>query len=199
MSKKTLWRMVAGRTTGPYDPAKLRPLVKDGRIGPLDRFSYDGIDWRPADNFPELLRPPPVVERSLLDDAISQPLAPPRNSAKPSELLEPPALRGQQAEEIDDGTLVKAVYVLIALGGGMFFLLVCLMVFSAFRKPVQARPAVPAVADQMPTLPPPPVEQTPPGEGSEGVGAPLEGDEVGGEGSGPQPVKSKMIYEESEV
>jgi hypothetical protein len=58
MSERPLWRLIAGRKAGPYEPAKLRPLVKDGRIGPLDRFSYDGETWRPVPDFPELLRAP---------------------------------------------------------------------------------------------------------------------------------------------
>ena len=63
MSENRLWRMVAGKKTGPYEPAKLRPLVKDDRIGPLDRFSYDGATWKPAEQFPELFQAPskPVV------------------------------------------------------------------------------------------------------------------------------------------
>lgn len=55
MSEKPLFRLVAGKQTGPYPPEKLRPLVADGRISRLDRFSYDGVDWLPADQFPELM------------------------------------------------------------------------------------------------------------------------------------------------
>ncbi len=58
MSEQPLWRLVAGQKMGPYAPEKLRPLMKDGRISPLDRFSYDGVTWRPPTDFPELLRAP---------------------------------------------------------------------------------------------------------------------------------------------
>jgi hypothetical protein len=55
MSERQLYRLVAGKQTGPYPPEKLRPLVADGRISRLDRFSYDGVDWLPADQIPELM------------------------------------------------------------------------------------------------------------------------------------------------
>lgn len=55
MSERQLYRLVAGKRTGPYAPEKLRPLMADGRISRLDRFSYDGVDWLPANQFPELM------------------------------------------------------------------------------------------------------------------------------------------------
>lgn len=55
MTERQLYRLVAGKQTGPYPPEKLRPLVANGRISRLDRFSYDGVDWLPADQFPELM------------------------------------------------------------------------------------------------------------------------------------------------
>ena len=55
MSERELYRLVAGKQTGPYPPEKLRPLVADGRISRLDRFSYDGVDWLTADQIPELM------------------------------------------------------------------------------------------------------------------------------------------------
>jgi hypothetical protein len=58
MSERQLYRLVAGKQTGPYPPDKLRPLVADGRISRLDRFSYDGVDWLSADHFPELIGKP---------------------------------------------------------------------------------------------------------------------------------------------
>jgi hypothetical protein len=57
MSERHLYRLVAGKQTGPYPPEKLRPLVADGRISRLDRFSYDGVDWLPFDRIPELIGP----------------------------------------------------------------------------------------------------------------------------------------------
>lgn len=55
MSEKQIYRLIAGKQTGPYPPGKLRPLVVDGRISRLDRFSYDAVEWLPADCFPELM------------------------------------------------------------------------------------------------------------------------------------------------
>jgi hypothetical protein len=55
MTERQLFRLVAGKQTGPYAPEKLRPLIADGRISRLDRFSYDGVDWLPADHFPALM------------------------------------------------------------------------------------------------------------------------------------------------
>jgi hypothetical protein len=55
MTERHLFRLVAGKQTGPYPPEKLRPLIEDGRISRLDRFSYDGVDWLPADHFPALM------------------------------------------------------------------------------------------------------------------------------------------------
>ncbi len=55
MTERQLYRLVAGKQTGPYAPEKLRPLIADGRISRLDRFSYDGVDWLPADHFPALM------------------------------------------------------------------------------------------------------------------------------------------------
>jgi len=54
---RPLYRLIAGKQHGPYSAETLRPLVKDGRISRLDRFSYDGVDWQCADQFPELVGP----------------------------------------------------------------------------------------------------------------------------------------------
>lgn len=67
MRGEKLYRLVAGRRTGPYEAEELIPLVDDGRISTLDRFSYDGESWQPLASFPELtgrqttsvLGPPP--------------------------------------------------------------------------------------------------------------------------------------------
>jgi len=65
MSERQLYRLVAGKQTGPYPPEKLRPLVADGRISRLDRFSYDGMDWLPADQIPELMGPRSAAAATL--------------------------------------------------------------------------------------------------------------------------------------
>ncbi len=52
---RPLYRLIAGKQHGPYSAETLSPLVKDGRISRLDRFSYDGVDWQCADQFPELV------------------------------------------------------------------------------------------------------------------------------------------------
>lgn len=65
MSERQLYRLVAGKQTGPYPPEKLRPLVADGRISRFDRFSYDSVDWLPADQIPELMGPTPAAAVTL--------------------------------------------------------------------------------------------------------------------------------------
>lgn len=60
MGSLKIYRKVAGRTVGPYDSAELAPLVADGRISSLDRFSYDGTSWDSLDAFPELSGKPRV-------------------------------------------------------------------------------------------------------------------------------------------
>ena len=85
MSERQLYRLVAGKQTGPYLPEKLRPLVVDGRISRLDRFSYDGVDWLPADQIPELMGPRPTAAATLpvvqVPPPNPGPAAPPTNIA----------------------------------------------------------------------------------------------------------------------
>jgi hypothetical protein len=141
MSERPLWRMVAGRKAGPYDPAKLRPLVKDGRVGPLDRFSYDGVNWQPANAFPELLRPPPVVTAAPVEDDFS-PFSAKPGAAGDGDLLGPPSLTGRQQPSGDDAALIKAIYLLIAFGGGLALLLLIYIVVQSLRGPsLPPRPA----------------------------------------------------------
>jgi len=146
MSERPLWRMVAGRKAGPYDPAKLRPLVKDGRVGPLDRFSYDGVNWQPANAFPELLRPPTVVITDSVEEDFS-PLSEEPGVAGGGVLLGPPSLPGRQQPSGDDAALLKAIYSLIAFGGGTLVLLVIYMIVQSFRAPRSVpRPPLPTPA-----------------------------------------------------
>lgn len=163
MDEKPLWRMVAGRKVGPYDPAKLRPLVKDGRISPLDRFSYDGEAWRPAGEFPELLRSPSAaMTSSLPSPAESNPLdsgllgsdAPAANFSSvdgigpADDVL--PQTRSQSGSSLDEAQLVKAIYMLIAFGGGMFVLLIGYIIIASLVGGNRPQPAVaaPAPANQ---------------------------------------------------
>ncbi len=124
MSERPLYRLVAGHQTGPYPPAKLRPLVKDGRISSLDRFSYDGDSWAPAQSFPELLREPPAPV-----------VAPEPCAADPEEFIEPEDdfVLPVEAVEEDESTqrLMKVVYWVIGVGGGLVALLVLLTIFTA--------------------------------------------------------------------
>lgn len=98
MSERQLYRLVAGRQTGPYPPHKLQPLVADGRISRLDRFSYDGVDWLPADHFPELIgkAAPTVVAVTVPEtrrgpEAAAVPVPLPPESATPPDGLSPRA------------------------------------------------------------------------------------------------------------
>jgi hypothetical protein len=160
MSERPLWRLIAGRKAGPYEPAKLRPLVKDGRIGPLDRFSYDGETWRPVTDFPELLRAPaqPAATAAsvVLDD---DPLADepggidmlaPIGNETPMVVVGRAAQR--DSESAEDAKLLKAIYLLMAFGGGLFVLLIgYIVIASAWKEdpPGPGRPQ-PAAASANP-------------------------------------------------
>lgn len=79
MSDRQLYRLVAGKQTGPYSPEKLRPLVGDGRISRLDRFSYDGVEWLAADQIPELMgRSPTASQTAFAIPGAAEPLPQPR-------------------------------------------------------------------------------------------------------------------------
>jgi hypothetical protein len=137
MNERPLWRLIAGRKVGPYEPIKLRPLVKDGRIGPLDRFSYDGETWRPVTDFPELLRPPAppaaaaasvVLDHDpLADDPEGIDTLTPTGNRAPMVVVG----RATRNDSIDDAKLLKAIYLLIAFGGGMFVLLIAYIVIAS--------------------------------------------------------------------
>jgi hypothetical protein len=132
MSEAPLWRMVAGRKTGPYPPEKLRPLMKDGRISPLDRFSYDGSDWRPATEFPELLRPP--APATIVGRPAKNPLAEGFTLDDGEELSDPlrPATVGEAG--LDDAATEKLLAMirgLIWVGVGVVVILVLLMVVTS--------------------------------------------------------------------
>lgn len=163
MSERPLWRLVAGRKAGPYPPEKLRPLMKDGRISSLDRFSYDGSDWRPPAEFPELLRPPtPAVV----------PSAPQRGGDAAVDPLEGDAQAGidwpdrnggsggfaPAAEHVVDDAATKKLLAmingLIWVGVGVVVILVTLMVITTvFYKPVTGNPAPVTAEKQSPAAP----------------------------------------------
>jgi len=101
MSERQLYRLVAGKQTGPYPPEKLRPLVADGRISRLDRFSYDGVDWLSADQIPELMGRtaaaspataavvPPAIFSTPVETPGAAPPPPPRSSGDVTQSLNP--------------------------------------------------------------------------------------------------------------
>lgn len=160
MSERPLWRLVAGRKTGPYPPEKLRPLMKDGRISSLDRFSYDGTDWRLPAEFPELLRPPaPVVV----------PSAPQRGGAAAGNPLDDELQTGidwpdqgrasggftPAAEDVVDDAATKKLLAmingLIWVGVGVVVILVTLMIITTvFYKPVTGNPSPVAQPQRQP-------------------------------------------------
>lgn len=145
MSERPIWRLVAGQKRGPYAPDKLRPLVKDGRISPLDRFSYDGTSWGQATDFPELLREPAsaiVTPPSVTDETFGVNLD---GDAMLDDFVEPAPV--DQDEDEETRRLMKVVYWVIGVGGGLIAILVLLTVFSSVRgggKP--SRPAAPPAA-----------------------------------------------------
>lgn len=151
MSERPLWRLVAGQKTGPYTPEKLRPLMKDGRISPLDRFSYDGTDWRPPAEFPELLRPPAAA----VMPSASRPGAvaagnPPEDDTQagidwPSQGHSSGGFTPAADDGIDDAAtkkLLAMIHGLIWVGVGVVVILVTLMIVTTvFYKPATGNPA----------------------------------------------------------
>jgi hypothetical protein len=145
MSEQPLWRLVAGQKMGPYAPEKLRPLMKDGRISPLDRFSYDGVTWRPPTDFPELLRAP-VAPLPAPPQAASvrqeQPGADDLDAGGWDEAGVLPTADGgyiNQEIPLDDAAtkkLLAMIYGLIWVGVGVVVILVTLMIVTTvFYKP----------------------------------------------------------------
>jgi hypothetical protein len=137
MNERPLWRLVAGRKIGPYPPEKLRPLMKDGRISPLDRFSYDGDDWRPPAEFPELLREPAPVGGAGDSAAAGNPLD--FEGAESQLLPEPepvaPGLARVADEAMDDAAtkrLLAMIHGLIWVGVGVVVVLVLLMIVTNY-------------------------------------------------------------------
>lgn len=206
MDEKPLWRMVAGRKVGPYDPAKLRPLVKDGRISPLDRFSYDGEEWRSAGEFPELLRAPAAVvvpspaatvEPNPLDpdvlgsDALAADFASIEGSDPADAFL--PRTPSQSGSSLDEAQLVKAIYMLIAFGGGMFVLLIGYIIIASLLggsrtpPPVAAPAPAPAPASQPVVPQPPPQVEPQPVEPADAVPQPTPPAAVGTDAVGAPP------------
>lgn len=136
MTERPLLRRVAGRTTGPYAPAKLRPLVRDGRIGPLDRFSYDGATWAPVHDFPELLREPPRAE------PIIEPLDGGDDIGMPDDF--PPVVPIPDEDDESARRLLKVVYWIVGVGGGLIALFLLLTVLTAIHDAGQVEGPVPA-------------------------------------------------------
>lgn len=160
MSERPLWRLVAGQKTGPYAPEKLRPLMKDGRISPLDRFSYDGTDWRPPAEFPELLRPPaPVVMPSAPQAraaVMGDPLAGDVEVGIdwPNQGSSSGGFTRAADDVVDDAAtkkLLAMIHGLIWVGVGVVVILVTLMIITTvFYKPATENPAPVAQPQQPP-------------------------------------------------
>ena len=139
MSERPLWRLVAGCKTGPYEPAKLRPLVKDGRISSLDRFSYDGMSWHSADEFSELLKEPVPVAAKPVERHVA-PAAPPR-----ADSCIPPIRPVAVEPDVDTAKLLKAIYWLCSICVGAVVLLMLVMFVTALSGVRKAEPVSPAV------------------------------------------------------
>lgn len=133
MSEQRIWRLVAGHKRGPYTAAKLRPLVKDGRISPLDRFSYDGVSWAPTSEFPELLREPPPPQATPAEATFSVAT----EDDESTDDFVPPSRHEHTAVGDDESTqrLMKVVYWVVGVGSGLIALLVMLTVLGAVRRP----------------------------------------------------------------
>jgi hypothetical protein len=151
MSETPLWRMVAGQKTGPYPPEKLRPLMKDGRISPLDRFSYDGADWRPATEFPELLRPPapPPAVRPPVVDPLAEDLSEDGGWSVPEMPRRGSVDADPGLDDLATKKLLAVIHGLIWVGVGVVVILVILMVVTTFlQKPaVRSSTAEPSASE----------------------------------------------------
>lgn len=132
MSERQLYRLIAGKQTGPYPPEKLRPLMADGRISRLDRFSYDGVDWLPADQIPELVgkRDSAGVTSVIEQEKPSGPVAIDAPMTPDADLLaastdQPKSRRGKLPWLLMLGVaipaLLAATALLLSWGGGLFF------------------------------------------------------------------------------
>jgi hypothetical protein len=163
MSEQPLWRLVAGQKMGPYAPEKLRPLMKDGRISPLDRFSYDGVTWRPPTEFPELLRAPVAAPAAV---PIAAPVAvDPLNAdggdshAWHENGFLPTPTSGFTSTEpaLDDAAtkkLLAMIHGLIWVGVGVVVILVTLMIVTTvFYKPAVSPTQPPASEASQPGKP----------------------------------------------
>jgi hypothetical protein len=163
MNEKPLWRLVAGRKIGPYPPEKLRPLMKDGRISPLDRFSYDGTDWRAPTEFPELLREPSPVRTTAAptgnpldgDDAVSLELPAVEPQAAPRSLVAP---ADQAMDDQATKQLLTIIHRLIWVGAGVVVVLVVMMIVTtllySFGSGDSAAAPQPAAVPAAPAKPP---------------------------------------------
>lgn len=131
MSERPLYRLIAGKQTGPYPPEKLRPLMADGRISRLDRFSYDGVDWLPADQIPELVGKCGLAgvtsvieqEKSSAPAAVGMPMV--RNADLLSaSTVQPKSRRGKLPWFLMLGVAIPALFaataILMSWGGGLF-------------------------------------------------------------------------------
>ena len=123
MSERPIWRLVAGQKRGPYAPARLRPLVGDGRIGSLDRFSYDGIAWAPIEEFPELLREPapPHDEVYTVDIDEDEPVV----AAVPT---------GVPDRDDTHRGLLMALYIVMGIGTFLILVLIALTLITIFGR-----------------------------------------------------------------
>jgi hypothetical protein len=129
MSERQLYRLVAGKQTGPYPPEKLRPLVADGRISRLDRFSYDGVDWLPADQFPELMGKSPTVSPALPSSPAAAALPPePQPAGVPA--LPPPPGPPAGVTQVSVSSRVPRLPLLAGVGAVGAILLVAGVVFG---------------------------------------------------------------------
>jgi hypothetical protein len=132
MSERQLYRLVAGKQTGPYPPEKLRPLVADGRISRLDRFSYDGVDWLSADQIPELKgRPAAATPATASVEPPTAPVFPAAMETPGTAPPPPPRSSGAVTQSLNPGRRNRLP--LFAAIGGVLATLLVAGAFLGFR------------------------------------------------------------------
>lgn len=154
MGERPLFWLVAGSRSGPYAAEQLRMLVADGRINHLDRFSYDGRTWLPADRFPELRTKSTAGTAAPAATPVVQPAA--RISPPPLVPLVPPPLPAEGA-----GSTATHRYPLAAAVAASLAIVSLAVIAWMVVGVISSLPGDRTVA-HLPNTPPDPVSPPPP-------------------------------------
>lgn len=79
---RSFFYRMRGSTLGPFDLAEMQGRVQRGMVGRRSEVSRDGVDWRPAYEFPEIFRKAVVPAPPVIEPA---PVVPPTAEVQPAE------------------------------------------------------------------------------------------------------------------